>query len=99
MRRFAFLLPAALGSLAGPGACWAHTVQPPVMPWDPTLCVVTDYLTGPALRTVAWLAFGAAAIGYALGGEVDGSVGRLLRMGAGIMLALHAVQIANFLFG
>lgn len=99
MRRFAVLLPASLGSLLCPAACWARTVQAPIMPWDPTLDAITDYLTGPALHTIAWLAFGAAAIGYALGGKVDGSVGRLLRMGAGIFLALHAVQIMNFLFG
>jgi type IV secretory pathway VirB2 component (pilin) len=77
----------------------ALAAQAPLMPWDPTLQAITDYLTGPALHTIAALAFIAAAIGYALGGKLDGGVGRLLRMGAGIVLALHAVQIVNLLFG
>jgi len=99
MRRFPTLIAADLVALVVPGTAAAYPAQAPVMPWDPTLSALTEYLTGPALHTIALLAFIAAAIGYSLGGKLDGGVGRLLRMGAGIVLALHAVQIMNFLFG
>jgi type IV secretory pathway VirB2 component (pilin) len=69
------------------------------MPWDSTLYAVVDYLTGPPLHTIAWAAFIAAALGYALEGEFDGGVRRLLRMGIGLLLASHAAQIMNVLFG
>jgi type IV secretory pathway VirB2 component (pilin) len=98
MRHFAILAAAHLVPLA-PRTAATSAAQAPLMPWDPTLQAITDYLTGPALHTIAALAFIAAAIGYALGGKLDGGVGRLLRMGAGIVLALHAVQIVNLLFG
>ena len=39
------------------------------------------------------------ALAYALGAEFDGGVRRLFRMGIGLLLASHAVQIMNFLFG
>jgi type IV secretory pathway VirB2 component (pilin) len=90
---------AALRPLMPPAAGWARAAQTPVMPWDPTLYAVVDYLTGPALHAIAWLALIAAALDYALGGKLDGGVVRLFRMGVGLLLALHAVQIMNFLFG
>ena len=76
-----------------------RAAQTPVMPWDPTLYTILDYLTGPALHAIAWIAFIAAAIAYALGAEFDGGVRRLFRMGIGLLLASHAVRIMNFLFG
>lgn len=76
-----------------------RAVQIPVMPWDPALYTIVDYLTGPALHGIISIAFIAAALAYALGAEFDGGVRRLFRMGIGLLLASHAVQIMNFLFG
>jgi type IV secretory pathway VirB2 component (pilin) len=91
--------PAALGPFVLTAAGWVRVAQTPVMPWDPTLHTIVDYLTGPALHAIIWIAFIAAAFDYALAGEFDRGVLRLFRMGIGLLLASHAVQIMNFLFG
>jgi type IV secretory pathway VirB2 component (pilin) len=81
-------------------AGWVRAAQTPLMPWDPTLHTIVDYLTGPALHAIIWIAFIAAALDYALAGEFDrGGVRRLFRVGIGLLLASHAVQVMNFLFG
>jgi type IV secretory pathway VirB2 component (pilin) len=91
--------PDPLGPLVLTTGDWVRVAQTPVMPWDSTLYTILDYLTGPALHTITWIAFIAAALAYALGAEFDGGVRRLFRMGIGLLLASHAVQIMNFLFG
>jgi len=63
--------------------------------WDPTLYTIVDYLTGPALHAITWIAFIAAALDYALGGEFAGGVRRRFRMRIGLLLASHAVQITK----
>ena len=90
---------ASLGPLVLTAGGWVRAAQTPVMPWDPTLYRIVDYLTGPALHAMTWIAFIAAALSYALGAEFDGGVRRLFRMGIGLLLASHAVQIMNLLFG
>ena len=91
--------PGPLGPLVRITGDWVRVAQTPVMPWDPTLYTIFDYLTGPALHAITWIAFIAAALAYALGAEFDSGVRRLFRMGIGLLLASHAVQIMNFLFG
>ena len=91
--------PAALGPLLLAAGGWVPAAQTPVMPWDPTLYTILDYLTGPALHAISWIVFIAAALAYALGAEFEGGVRRLFRMGIGLLLASHAVQIMYFLFG
>jgi type IV secretory pathway VirB2 component (pilin) len=91
--------PDLLGPLVLNTGDWVRAAQTPVMPWDPTLYTILDYLTGPALHAITWIAFIAAALAYALGVEFDGGARRLFRMGIGLLLASHAVQIMNFLFG
>jgi type IV secretory pathway VirB2 component (pilin) len=89
----------ALGRLVLTAEAFVRAAQTPVMPWDPTLYTIVDYLTGPALRAIAWIAFIAAALGYALGGEFDSGVRRLFRMRIDLLLASLAVQVMYFLFG
>jgi type IV secretory pathway VirB2 component (pilin) len=82
-----------------PHAVWAMSAQSGMLPWDGPLEAIAEYLVGPAVHTLAWIAFGAAAVAYAIRGECSDGVSRLLRMGVGITVALNAVRIVNFLFG
>ena len=92
----AFSLP-ALGPLGLTAARWVRALLTSVMPWD-RLCTdhrlsdrsspARDYLDRAHRRGVF----------YALAGEFNRRVRRLLPLGIGVLLASHAVQIMNFLF-
>ena len=99
MSRKATIIATATLVLAAPGCCWATSLQAGTFPWDTTLEALASYLTGPATHTLAWLAFGAAVVGYVIFGEAGPGVRQVVRIGVGITVALHAVQIMNFLFG
>ena len=55
MRPLAFLA-TALGRPVLTAASCVRAVQTIVMPWDPTLYAIVDYLTGPALHAITWMA-------------------------------------------
>ena len=54
MARLAFFA-CPLGPLVLTAGGWVRAAQIPVMPWDPALYVIVDYLTGPALRAITWI--------------------------------------------
>jgi len=78
-----------------PRTAWA---APADLPWDRPLEAIADYLTGPAIYTLAKIALVVAALGYGITGKNGDGIRQLLRLGIGLAIALNAVRIMNFLF-
>jgi len=72
---------------------------------DPSQAMGPDSVHHPrlsertALHAIICIAFIVAALDYTLAGQFEGGVRRFFRLGIGLLLASHAVQIMNFLFG
>ena len=78
---------------------WAMSGPAVALPWDYPFEAIADYLTGPAIHTLAKLILIAAALGYAATGKSGEGVRYLFRVGIGLTIALHAASVMNFLFG
>lgn len=77
------------------GTSWALPAAPGLMPWDGPLNAIVGYLTD-VTPTVAKLAFGIAAILFAVSGSSD-STRQFAKLGLGAGLALTAVRLLNYL--
>jgi type IV secretory pathway VirB2 component (pilin) len=84
-----------LVALSIPRTVWA---APVALPWDRPLEAIADYLTGPAIYTLAKIVLLVAALGYGITGKNGEGIRHLLRVGIGLAIALNAVRIMNFLF-
>ena len=71
------------------------TAVPGALPWDYTLNVVQDFLTGSAADFLIAFALTGAGVLYAVGGH-DARAGRLTAAGITTYLALHVLHLIDY---
>jgi type IV secretory pathway VirB2 component (pilin) len=83
---------AALAALQ-PSQGWAAV--PGALPWDYTLNVIQDFVTGPAADFLIVADLISAGILFAVGGHAA-RAGRLAALGIATYLALHALHLIDY---
>ena len=87
---------AAAFAVALSSTSWASSAAPGLMPWDAPLNAMVAYLTDVVTPAVAKLAFGIAAVLFAVSGTSD-STRQFAKLGLGAGLALMAARLLNYL--